>query len=66
MNFNPEPNFPLMPGPIQLPIPVHGRAARAAAAAAARPLPLEYRATELPEPLHQSSYPSTPVDPHGT
>ena len=64
MNFNPEPNFPLMPGRIQLPIPVPGRAARAAAAA--RPLPLEYRATELPEPLHQSSYPSTPVDPHGT
>lgn len=58
MNFNPEPNFPLMPGPIQLPIPVHGRAAR--------PLPLEYRTTELPEPLHQASYPSTPVNPHGS
>src|ERR1700733_4645152 len=58
MNFNPEPNFPLINGPIQLPVPVHGRAAR--------PLPLDYRETELPEPLHQASYPSTPVDPHGT
>jgi hypothetical protein len=29
-------------------------------------LPLEYRGPELPEPLHQASYPSTPVNPHGT
>jgi hypothetical protein len=59
MNFNPEPNLPLISGPIQLPVPIHGRPP-------VRPMPLEYRGTELPEPLHQASYPSTPVNPQCT
>jgi len=54
MDFNSEPR--MINGPIQLPIPDHGRPPR--------PPPLEYRGTELPEPLHQASYPSTPVHPH--
>ena len=60
MNFNPDANFLVINGPIQLPIPDHVRPSTA------RSSVLEYRAPELPEPLNQATYPSTSLPHHGT